>query len=191
MVKGWTVFKKPSFILPVAVAAISVVIWSYVAYIAAIALVTYFYLHWRFGLQDLGFRTKGIKGDMIAILLVGLFAFLQAFAISNLYTISLIPAISATLFRLFANPASTVENVFYFGFVTERFGNRWSPYLIAPLIGLMYTIHELSNPEYWYEGVQFLYIFIGITLFAAIYLWRRNILVIWLSNGLQWFISRL
>jgi hypothetical protein len=55
----------------------------------------------------------------------------------------------------------------------------------------MYTAHEMSNPEYWYEGVQFGAIFIGVTLIAALYLWRRNIVALWLGDGLIRFVSRL
>jgi hypothetical protein len=56
------------------------------------------------------------------------------------------------------------------------------------LIALMYTFHEMSNPEYWYEGMSFTFTFIGVALLTMIYLWRRNIVAIWLGDGLSRFV---
>lgn len=191
LTKGWGVFKKTSFIVPVAVAAVSVVIWSSFHYVAVIALLVYAYLHWRFDLSELGFRTKGWKGDAVAILIVGSLGLLQSFAASSLLELAVLPAFLSTMFRMFGNPASSVENLFYFGFLTERFGNQWSRYLVPFFVGALYTAHELSNPEYWYQGVSFPFIFIGVTVFAAIFIWRRSIIVTWLSDGFRWFLSML
>ncbi len=191
LTKGWMAFKRPSFIIPVAAASVSVVIWSSVPYVAVIALIVLGYLHWRFDLSELGFRTKGYKGDAAAILLVGSLGLLQAFAASSLLEFALLPALYSALFRMFGNPASSVENLFYYGFLTERFGNQWRRYLVPFLIGALYTVHEMSNPEYWYQGVNFPFIFIGVVVFAAIYLWRRSFIVIWLSDGFRWFLSML
>jgi hypothetical protein len=191
LTKGWGVFKKPSFMVPVAAAAISVVIWSSFAYVAVIALAVYAYLHWRFDLSELGLRTKGWKGDAVAILLVGSLGLLQALAASSMLQLAVLPAFYSVLFRMFGNPASTVENLFYYGFLTERLGNQWSRYLVPFVVGTLYTAHEMSNPAYWYQGVNFPFIFIGVTVFAAVYMWRRNIIVIWLSDGFRWFFSML
>jgi membrane protease YdiL (CAAX protease family) len=191
LTKGWATVKKPSFFVPMAAAMVSVVFWIQVPYLAAIAIVVFVYLHWRFNLSDLGFKSKGWKGDVLAILLVGVLGLLQAFSSSSTVSIAFVPAVSATLFRMFANPASTVENLFYFGFLTERLGARWSRHLVPFLVGAMYTAHEMTNPEYWYQGTSFVFIFIGVILFAAVYLWRRNIAVTWLSDGFRWFLSNL
>jgi hypothetical protein len=59
------------------------------------------------------------------------------------------------------------------------------------LIGLMYTAHEMSNPEYWYGGMNFVLIFVGVTIWAAIYLWRRGVVAIWLGDGLYRFAGML
>ena len=191
LTKGWTIFKKPSFLVPVAAAAVSVVIWSSLPYIAVIALIVLVYLHWRFNLSELGFRTKGIRGDAVAILLVGSLGLLQAFVSGSLLQIAVQSALFSALFRLFANPASSVENLFYYGFLTERLGNQRGRYLVPFFVGALYTAHEMSNPAYWYQGVSFPFIFIGVTVFAAIYLWRRSFGVIWLSDGFRWFLSML
>jgi hypothetical protein len=191
LTKGWSTFKKPSFILPVAAAAVSVVLWYPVHYIATIAVIVYIYLHWKFDLSELGFRSRGWKGDAAAIALVGSLGLLQTLASSSILEITVLPAIFATAFRMFGNPASTVENLFYFGFLTDRIGKRLNRYAVPLLIGSLYTLHEMTNPEYWYEGLPFTFVFIGVTLVAAVYLWRKSIVVIWLSDGLQWFLSRL
>jgi hypothetical protein len=57
--------------------------------------------------------------------------------------------------------------------------------LIPVLIGALYTAHELINPEYWYEGMNFLLIFVGVALITGVYLWRRSVIVIWLGDGLR------
>jgi hypothetical protein len=191
LTKSWGTVKKPAFFIPMVAAMLSVVFWYQIHYISAVAILVFVYLHWRFDLSDLGFKSKGWKGDVLAILLVGLLGLLQVSSSLNIASVAFLPAASATLFRMFGNPASSVENLFYFGFLTERIGKQWSRYLIPFLVGAMYTAHEMTNPEYWYRGVSFVFIFVGVTLFAAIYLWRRNIAVTWLSDGFRWFLSNL
>jgi hypothetical protein len=57
------------------------------------------------------------------------------------------PAVFATMFRMFGNPASTVENLFYFGFLTERVSKQLNRYVVPFLIGAMYTLHEMTIPS--------------------------------------------
>jgi Na+-transporting NADH:ubiquinone oxidoreductase subunit NqrB len=71
--------------------------------------------------------------------------------------------------------------------LAPKFGRWWTPVLI----GLMYMVHEMTNPEYWYEGMFFPIIFIGVAIFAMIYLWRRSVVVIWLGDGLGRFLINL
>ena len=86
-------------------------------------------------------------------------------------------ALIAGLDRLFSNPASSVENLFYFGFLAERLLYKTGRWLTPLIIGAMYTTREMTNLEYWYEGMNFIFVFIGVTVFTIIYLWRRNVLV--------------
>jgi hypothetical protein len=190
LIKGWNTFRRPSFIVPVAFAAVSVVLWYPIHYIATIAIVVYVYLHRRFDLSDLGFRSKGLKGDVATIVIAGAYGIIEALASSTSLQFVILPALSATIFRMFGNPASTVENLFYFGFLTDRISKQLNRYATPFLIGVMYTLHEVSNPEYWYEGLQFTFVFIGVTLFAALYIWRKSIIVTWLCDGFEWFFSR-
>jgi membrane protease YdiL (CAAX protease family) len=81
--------------------------------------------------------------------------------------------------RLFANPASTTENLFYFGFLTDRLSSKFDRWWTPVMIDLMYGLHEMTNPEYWYERVFFPPVFVGIALFAMIYLWRWSVIAIW------------
>jgi hypothetical protein len=55
----------------------------------------------------------------------------------------------------------------------------------------MYTTHEMSSPEYWYGGMNFAFIFVGVTIWALIYLWRRSAVAIWLGDGLYRFAGNL
>lgn len=191
LTKGWGLVKKPGFFVPMLAACVSVVFWIQIPYIAAVAIAVFVYLHWRYNLSDLGFKSKGWRGDALALLVVIALVLLQASSSIGALQFAVLPAFLTTAFRMFGNPASTVENLFYFSFLTERIGKQWSRYLVPFIIGAMYTAHELTNPAYWYEGTSFVFIFVGVTLFAAIYLWRRSIVVTWLSDGLRWFLGSL
>jgi hypothetical protein len=149
------------------------------------------YLHWRFDLSGYGIRSRGGRGDIAAVLLMGLLGLVPILMRGRPSGISLMPAATAALTRLFANPASSIENLFYFGFMTERLSYRAGRWLTPLLIGLMYTAHEMSNPEYWYGSMSFAFVFVGVALWVAIYLWRRSAVVIWLGDGLYRFVMAL
>ncbi len=191
LTKKWETFRQPAFWLPLALAVVAMTLRPYLRPVAVLAVAVLAYLHWRFDLSDLGFRSRGWRGDLIAILLMGLLG--SARLLFSTTPLHFTPGAASLglLDRLFANPASTTENLFYFGFMAEclsaKFGKLWTPLVI----GLMYGLHEMTNPEYWYEGVFFPMIFIGVALFAVIYLWRRSVIVIWLGDGLGKFLSTL
>jgi hypothetical protein len=88
--------------------------------------------------------TRGWRGDIVAILLMGVLSLVPVL-LPGPHPFTPGNATLAALDRLFANPASTVENLFYFGFLTERllYKTKW---LTPLLIAAMYTIHEMSNP---------------------------------------------
>ncbi len=52
LTKGWNNMKKPSFLIPMAIAAASVVFWNQIHYIAATVIAVYVYLHLKFDLSD-------------------------------------------------------------------------------------------------------------------------------------------
>ena len=52
-------------------------------------------------------------------------------------------------------------------------------------------LHEMTNPEYWYEGMRFFPVWVGVAIVAFVYLWRRSVVVIWLGDGLGRLLSRL
>jgi hypothetical protein len=188
LAKGWDAVLQPAFLLPLALAVLAFTLRPYLWPVSVIAVPFLLWLHLRYGLTDLGFRSRGWKGDVLVALLVG---FLYA---SPLITTASSPsfdfggAIAAWVDRSFANPASTVENLFYFGFLTERLSSKTGRWFTPFLIGAMYAAHEMTNPEYWYEGVNFVLIFIGVTLSALL---RRSVIVIWLGDGLGRFLSSL
>jgi hypothetical protein len=184
LIKGLDTVRKPAFLIPLIVAVVAVGVWDILPYSAAIALVSLAYLHRRFNLSGYGIRSKGWRGDVAAILLLGSVEALAVFLQPGPLTISLGRGIAAGAYRLFANPASTVENFFYFGFITERLSGKAGKFLTPPLIGAMYTAHEMSNPEYWYSGTPFAIEFVGITVIAILYLWRRSVIPVWLGDGL-------
>ena len=189
LIKGLNVVRKPAFLVPLIIAVVGVGVWNYLPYSASLALVSLAYLHRRFNLSEYGIKSKGWMGDVTAILILGLVEGLVVFLQPGPPSISLGSGVTAGVYRLFANPASTVEYFFYFGFVTERLSAKTGRILTAPLIGAMYTVHEMSNPEYWYNGTSFGIEFVGITLIAILYLWRRNVIPIWLGDGLGKFLS--
>lgn len=189
LIKGLDVVRKPAFFLPLAIAVMGVGVWNYVPYSATLAIIAVIYLHRRFNLSGYGFKSKGWKGDIAAILLYGSVQILTIFFKPGPLSISLANGVALGVYRLLANPASTVETFFYFGFVTERLSQKTGRFLTPPLIGAMYTAHEMSNPEYWYGGTLFAVVFVGVTIATAFYLWRRNVIPMWLGDGLGKLLS--
>jgi len=189
LIKGWGTVRRPGFLVPLCVAVLGVTFWHYFPWGVALTVAALAYLHWRFDLSGYGIRSRGWKGDLIAVLVMGLLGLLTLLFQPVLGPLSLGSA--DALRRLFANPASSAENLFYFGFLTERLSYRTGKWLTPLLIGLMYTAHEMSNPEYWYGGMSFGFIFVGVAIWAAIYLWRRSAVVIWLGDGLYRFVLSL
>jgi hypothetical protein len=191
LIKGWETVRQPAFWLPLGLAMATITFWHFFPGGVILSILVLAYLHWRFDLSDYGIRSRGWKGDLLAIALMGLLGFVPSLMRSSAPTLSVGSALLTALQRLFANPASSVENLFYFGFLTERLSDRAGRWLTPPLIGLMYTAHEMSNPEYWYGNVNFGLIFVGVTIWAAIYLWRRGVVAIWLGDGLYRFAGKL
>lgn len=188
LIKGWPTVRRPDFLLPLLIAMLGITFWRTFPPGPAVAVAVLAYLHWRFDLSGYGLRSRGWKGDLVAVLVMGLLGLIPLLMQPPAGALSAGSALRAALSRLFLNPASTVENLFYFGFLTERLSYRAGKWLTPLLIGLMYTAHEMSNPEYWYGGVAFGFIFTGVAIWAAIYLWRRSAVVIWLGDGLYRFV---
>jgi hypothetical protein len=191
LVKGWRTVHQPAFLIPLILAIIAVSLWQVFRGIAVVAVIVLAYLHWRYDLSELGIRSMGWKGDLIAILLIGILGAIPALLRPGPVTFAPGAAVLAGLDRLFANPASTVETLFYFGFLAESLSYKAGKWLTPILIGLMYTAHEMTNPEYWYTGTNFLLICVGVSLFTVIYLWRRSVVTIWLGDGLGRFLRAL
>lgn len=192
LTKGWQMVHQPAFFVPVVLAILGILLWWPVnRFAAGIVVLVLAYLHKRFDLSELGFRSLGLKGDLAAVLLMGGMSIIPLLMQGLPDQLHFATALRASLERLFGNPASTVENLFYFGFLAEALSRKTGRWLTAPLIGLMYTLHEMTNPEYWYSGMSFVFVFVAITLTAVVYLWRRSVIVMWLGDGLSRFITRL
>lgn len=191
IVKGWDTVRHPGFFFPLMIAVLSLTLRDVFRPIAALSVFILAYLHKQYDLSELGFRSSGLRGDLISFLFLTLLSSAQGFSVRASSSTHLVNALLAGVDRLFLNPASTTEYIFYFGFLAERlsrnFGKLWTPVLI----GAMYTLHETTNPEYWYKGMLFPMVFIGIAIYCSIYLWRRNIIVIWLGDGFGRFLARL
>ncbi len=191
LIKGWKTVRQPAFLIPLCAAILGIGLWHFLPVLASIAILALVYLHRRFDLSGYGLRSRGWQGDLLAVLFMGLLGLVPALMQASSHSLNLGAALLTAVTRLFANPASTVENLFYFGFLTERLSDRAGPWLTPPLVGLMYTAHEMTNPEYWYGGVNFVLIFVGVAIWAAVYLWRRNAAVIWLGDGFYRFVGSL
>jgi hypothetical protein len=146
LTKGWRTVRQPIFLLALAIALSAITLLPIVRAAPVLAVVMIAFLHWRFDLSDLNIPALN-KGDWFAILAVGLLSAVPALLQGGTQMFSFGDALLAALDRMFANPSSTVENLFYFGFLTERLASKLGKWLTPPLIGLMYTGHELSNPE--------------------------------------------
>ncbi len=184
LIKGWKVVRQPAFLLPVCLAVAAITLGGIFHWTVAIAIAVLGYLHRRFDLSGYGIRSRGWKGDVLAVLVIGVLGLFPLLMGAPARPFSVAPAVYTGLERWFANPAASFENLFYFGFLTERLSYQTGRWLTPVLIGLMYTAHEMSNPEYWYGGMNFVLVFVGIAIWTGIYLWRRSAVVIWLGDGL-------
>ena len=191
LVKGWQTIRQPAFLLPLALAIGAMTLRTYIRPVAALAVPVLVWLHYRYDLSELGLRSRGWPADVVAIVLIALLSGARRFFSSSPFAFDPVGALFMGLDRLLLNPASTTENLFYFGFLAERLPLKLDRWWTAVLLGAMYGLHEMTNPEYWYEGQFFPMIFIGIALFALIYLWRRSVVVIWLGDGLGRFLGNL
>lgn len=191
ILKGWDTVRQPAFLYPLLLAMLAITVWHFFHWATVIVIVVLAYLHRRFDLSDIGLRSRGWSGDLLAILLIGILGFVPLLMGSSIHSLSFGKALLAASNRLLANPASSVENLFYFGFLTEQLSHKTGKWLTPFLIGLMYAAHEMSNPEYWYGGMNFVLIFVGVAIWASIYLWRRSAVVIWLGDGLYRFVGNL
>jgi len=191
LIKGWQIVRQPAFLYPLGIAMMAITFWQFLPGIVSIAIIVLAYLHWRFDLSEYGIRSRGWKGDLLAVLFIGLLGFFPILMKSFAGPFAFGDALGVALNRWFANPASSIENLFYFGFLTERLSYRTGTWLTPTLIGLMYTAHEMTNPEYWYGGMNFVLTFVGVTIWSAIYLWRRGAVAIWLGDGLYRFAGKL
>ena len=191
LTKGLATVREPAFLIPLILAVTAISLWFVFRGVATVAILVLAHLHWRFDLSEIGFRSHGWRGDLIAVILPGLLAAVAGLLQAGTWSPEPGRALLSALDRLFANPASSVENLFYFGFIAERLAPKTGRWLTPILIALMYTAHEMSNPEYWYKGMSFGFVFVGVALITALYLWRRNVVAIWLCDGLRWFLSGL
>lgn len=189
LVKGWPTVRKPAFLIPLLLAVAAATLWSTLRGIGVVILVVLLYLHWRYDLSELGIRSSGWRGDVVATLLVaGLYLLPRFFRPVEGFDI--LAGLSEGAFRLFGNPATSAEYFFYFGFLATRFSKPLRPVATAIVIGLMYMLHEMTNPEYWYEEMLFGLTAIGVSVACGIYLWRRALPPIWFGDGLARIVAR-
>ena len=183
--------RDPELWLAMVFALLALVLQPAIRAAGVVVLVVIVCLHARYDLSGLGLRSTGWRRDLAAIaVLAGVSLVLTALQRAD-DAPAFDAALVAALDRMLFNPASTVENLFYFGFLTERL-SRWIGVWATPVVvGAMYMLHELTNPEYWYVGLQFELTFVGAVALAALYLVRRNVIVVWLADGACRFASRL
>ena len=191
LVKGWPVVRQLGFLIPLALAVLAAGLWSVFRGVGVVIIAVLAYLHWRYDLSELGIRSSGWRGDLLAILMIAGFYLVSRLVRPISGAMDLNGGLQTGLDRLMANPATSVEYLFYFGFLAARFNRRLGPLLTSIIIGLMYVAHEISNPEYWYENVQFALVFVGVALACGVSLWRRSIIPIWLGDGLSRFLAAL
>lgn len=183
--------RDPDLWLALAFALTALALWPAARAAGVVVLVVIVCLHARYDLSGLGLRSRGWRRDLAAIGVLAAVSLVLTALQNGTDDPSAGAAVTAALDRMLFNPASTVENLFYFGFLTERL-SRWLGVWVTPLaVGSLYMFHEMTNPEYWYVGLQFELTFLGAIALAGLYLVRRNVIAVWLADGACRFASRL
>ena len=191
ILKGWEVVRKPTFIVPIIMAIVAISLRKINPWIPTLSIVCLFYIHKKHDLSDFGIRSSGWKADIFAIIILVLIRFIPLLIQMRPPSQSIEYALMKGLDRMFGNPASTVENLFYFGFLTNQLSKKIGVWLTPLIIAGMYTLHEMSNPEYWYSNMNFIFTYFGVLFTASVYIWRKSVVVIWVSDGIGRFISSL
>lgn len=185
LVKGQAMARHPVALALMLLMLLSAALWSVVPFAAFGILLGLGLMHRKYGLAELGVRFSLDRSDLLALLFIALLYSVPQLASLARGRLDLVGALAAGLKRLLANPATTAEYLFYFGFLATRLEPRLGRWVTPALIGLLYAVHEMTNPEYWAEGMQFALVGIGVAAACSIYLWRRNLLPIWLGDGLS------
>ena len=191
VVKGWETVIRSDFLVPMLMACVGFVLWPFFPFAAAIFWLVLPFLHRRYDLTELGLRSRGWRGDAAVVALLGLVLLVFSALSGGLSSFDVAGAATAVVYRILGNPAFTAENLFYFGFLTDRLSQKTGKWLTPILIGGMYTLHEMTNPQYWYTGMYFPATFVAVTLLAAAYVWRRSMAVVWGADALSRFITNL
>ncbi len=191
LVKGLETVRRSDFLIPMLLACGGFVLWPFFPFAAAIFWPVLPYLHRRYDLTELGLRSRGWRGDVIAVVLLSLVLLVFSVLRGGLSSFDVAGAAAAVVYRTLGNPAFTAENLFYFGFLTDRVSKKTGKWLTPILVGGMYTLHEMTNPQYWYTGMYFPATFIAVTLVAAAYVRRRSMAVVWGADALSRFITYL
>lgn len=183
--------RDPDLWLALVFALMALALWPAARAAGVIVLVVIVCLHARYDLSGLGLRSRGWKRDVAAIGVLAAVSLVLTAIQNGTADPSVGTALTAALDRMLFNPASTVESLFYFGFLTERLSRVLGVWVTPLVVGSMYMFHEMTNPEYWYIGLPFELTFIGAVALAGLYLVRRNVIAVWLADGACRFASRL
>lgn len=141
-------------------------------------------------LTNLGFERIKFWEFILLTIFYGILYLIPVLVTRSNQNLTINDAISSLIDRMFLNPASTVEFIFYFGFIGKRLSLMLGKIITPIALGLMYTIHEISNPEYWFENINFIFIPFGIAIFSYIFLWKKNLIPIWIADGIGRFIAK-
>src|SRR5512135_2890360 len=101
LIKGWDTVRRSGFLLPLGFAMLGITFWHFFWPGVTVAVGVLAYLHWRFDLSGYGIRSRGWRGDMAAILLMGLLGLVPILMRGLPSGFSLAPAATAGLTRLF------------------------------------------------------------------------------------------
>src|SRR3972149_1992922 len=67
LTKGFTTILEPPVLIPLILAVGAIGLWFVFRGIATVAFLILAYLHWRFDLSELGFRSRGWRGGLLAV----------------------------------------------------------------------------------------------------------------------------
>ncbi len=164
---------------------------TYSKWFNLLLFISVFILLLRGDLYNLGFeKIKIWEYIIMSIIYILLYSIPSLFSWGNSNN-NLNNTIISVIDRMFLNPASTVEYIFYYGFLGKRLILILGKILTPIILGLMYVLHEMSNPEYWYENVNFLFIFIGVSIVSVLFFWKKNLIPVWIGDGIGRFIIRI
>lgn len=177
------------FLLPFLFAVVAIPLTSYFRLGTIITLLLLIFIHNKFDLTAIGIRTTDWKKDIFPFITLLILIFIPLLIYKLFYSSEILSSIVKVEERIFGSSYAYIEFLFFFGFGAERIIPVTGKISALILIPLLYLAIDYNNPILWSINFSYAAEFGILLITASVYLWRRNIVVLWLTAGIWRFLA--